>query len=152
MEKNKNYHIDIEICQIFSKIITQIFKDIDEIFYISKDSTNKEIRNKIGSDIFIIHLIGLRKDIIMKDIVDMIGLPNSTATRRIEYLVGLKLVKRVKSKEDHRKINLRLTREGRKLSLKYFEYISSKFKNIFTKFSISERQFLKDIFQTISIQ
>ncbi len=150
MNKITNHPIDIEICSNFSNIITKIFKDIDEITYISNDPSFNEKRYKISSDIFIIHLLSSKKDCIMKDIVNTIGLPNSTASRRVEYLVGLGLIKRVLSKLDHRKVKLRLTKEGRKLSRKYFEYIYNTLNTIFKTFSISERQFLNEILSKIS--
>ena len=78
---------NIEILKLFSEIIAQIINEIDCFQIPSLDNNINEIQLNIGKDILIIHAIGSKMDCSMKDIIMATGLPNSTATRRVGFLV-----------------------------------------------------------------
>ena len=67
---------------------------------------------ELGSNIFIIYRIGRMKECTMSDITNYLNIIASTATRRVDKLVKLKLVERITGESDRRQIKLRLTSTG----------------------------------------
>ena len=60
-------------------------------------------------DLAIIGFIGKRGEVIMREIVEYLDVPYSTATGIIDKLVNKKLLKRVNSSTDRRKVKVCLT-------------------------------------------
>jgi DNA-binding MarR family transcriptional regulator len=108
-----------------------------------------ETQLNIGKDILIIHVIGSKIDCSMKDIIIATGLPNSTATRRVGYLIKNNLVIRKISKKDKRKTILKLTRNGRKSFSLFFDYFTQKFEETLQMINEEEKEILIKIFKTL---
>jgi DNA-binding MarR family transcriptional regulator len=85
----------------------------------------------------------------MKDIIIATGLPNSTATRRVGYLVKNNLVIRKISKKDKRKTILKLTGNGRSSFSSFFDYIIQKFEEPLQIINEKEKEVLVRIFKTL---
>ena len=91
---------------------------------------------KIGSGIFLLNFIGSNKNCNMRNISDFLNVIPSTATRKIDKLVRLGLVKRVLHEEDRRNVFLILTDEGKEISDEFFNMKSinvQKILNLLTK-------------------
>lgn len=152
--KRINYNIDtstlnIKILKLFSEIIAQIINEID-IFQITHlDKDNNETQLKIGKDILVIHAIGSKIDCSMKDIIIATGLPNSTATRRVGYLIENNLILRKISKKDKRKTILKLTKNGRRSFSLFFDYFTQKFEEILQMINKEEKEVLLKIFKSL---
>ena len=140
---------NIEIIKLFSEIISQTINDIDSFQVPYLDEENNETQLNIGKDILIIHVVGYKKDCSMKDIIQATGLPNSTATRRVGYLVKKNLVTRRISKKDKRKTILKLTRNGRKSFSSFFDYITRKFEESLHIIKEKDKELLIKIFKNL---
>ena len=140
---------NIEILKLFSEIISQIIYEIDGFQVPYYDKENKEIPLNIGKDILIIHVVGYKKDCAMKDIIHATGLPNSTATRRVGYLVKKNLVIRKISNKDKRKTILKLTQNGRKSFSSFFDYVTQKFEEPLQKIKEKDKELLIKIFKNL---
>ena len=140
---------NIEILKLFSEIISQTINDIDSFQVPYLDEENNETQLNIGKDILIIHVVGYKKDCSMKDIIQATGLPNSTATRRVGYLVKKNLVIRRISKKDKRKTILKLTRNGRKCFSFFFDFMAQKFEASLQEINEKEKEVLIRIFRTL---
>ena len=141
--------LNIEILKLFSEIISQTINEIDGFQVPYLDNENNETQLNIGKDILIIHVIGSKIECSMKDIIIATGLPNSTATRRVGYLVKNNLVIRKISKKDKRKTILKLTRNGRRSFSFFFDYIIEKFKEPLQIINEKEKEVLIKIFKTL---
>jgi DNA-binding MarR family transcriptional regulator len=142
--------LNIAILKLFSEIITQTINEIDSFQIDHLDKDNNETQLNIGKDILIIHIIGSKMDCSMKDIIIATGLPNSTTTRRVGFLVENDLVLRKKSKKDKRKTILKLTKNGRKSFSLFFDYITQKFEETLQMINEKEKEVLIKIFQSLS--
>ncbi len=140
---------NIEILKLFSEIITQIINEIDSFQITHLDKENNEIQLIIGKDILIIHAIGSKEDCSMKDIIIATELPNSTATRRVGFLIENDLVLRRLSKKDKRKTILKLTKNGRKSFSLFFDYFTKKFEKVFQMINEAEKELLIKIFKNL---
>lgn len=140
---------NIEILKLFSEIIAQTINEIDsfKINYLDKD--NNETQLNIGKDILVIHAIGFKMDCSMKDIITATRLPNSTATRRVGYLVEKDLVLRKTSKKDKRKTILKLTKNGMKSFSLFFDYFTQKFEVTLQLINEEEKKVLVKIFKSL---
>lgn len=141
--------LNMEILKLFSEIISQTINEIDDFQVPYLDNENNETQLNIGKDILIIHIIGSKIDCSMKDIIIATGLPNSTATRRVGYLVKINLVIRKTSKKDRRKTILKLTKNGRSSFSFFFDYIIKKFKESLQVITEEEKEILVKIFKTL---
>lgn len=141
--------LNMEILKLFSEIISQTINEIDDFQVPYLDNENNETQLNIGKDILIIHVIGSKIDCSMKDIIIATGLPNSTATRRVGYLVKINLVIRKTSKKDRRKTILKLTKNGRSSFSFFFDYIIKKFKESLQVITEEEKEILVKIFKTL---
>ena len=140
---------DIEIFKLFSEIISKIINEIDSFQVFLLNEKNELYPITIGRDILIIHVIGSKLDCSMKDIIIATGLPNSTATRRVGYLIENKLVIRKQSRIDKRRAILRLTRSGKKCFSSFFDYISQKFEGILRDRDQAEKERLIKVFKSL---
>ncbi|QEE14593.1 MarR family winged helix-turn-helix transcriptional regulator [Promethearchaeum syntrophicum] len=140
---------NVEILKLFSEIISQTINEIDsfQIIYLNKEK--KETRLTIGKDILIIHVVGYKEECSMKDIIHATGLPNSTATRRVGYLVKKQLLIRRISKKDKRKTIIKLTRNGRKAFSSFFDYISHIFEEPLKIIKEKDKELIIQIFKIL---
>lgn len=141
--------LNIDILKLFSEIIAQTINEIDSFKINYLDKANNETQLNIGKDILVIHAIGSKMDCSMKDIITATRLPNSTATRRVGYLVEKDLVLRKTSKKDKRKTILKLTKNGRKSFSLFFDYFTKKFEKVFQMINEAEKELLIKIFKNL---
>ncbi|MFX1575419.1 MAG: MarR family winged helix-turn-helix transcriptional regulator, partial [Promethearchaeota archaeon] len=80
------------------------------------------MRKKIGKKFSIVQLVGNNKTCNMKDIVENLNLPSSTATRQVDKLVSLDLIKREIPPDNRRMVILSLTDSGQKFYSNYKEH------------------------------
>lgn len=64
-------------------------------------------------EISILSIVEKQPDVILKDIIDILGIPGSTLTNAINRLEKRKLLRRIISERDRRSYGLELTEEGR---------------------------------------
>jgi DNA-binding MarR family transcriptional regulator len=100
---------------------------------------------KIGSGIFILSIINSKKNCNMTDIVESLNLAPSTATRQVDSLVKLGLVKRDVGSTDRRKVILSLTRNGIQVNNRFKRHLIKVIGNVLKKYSESEMR------QTVNI-
>jgi DNA-binding MarR family transcriptional regulator len=81
----------------------------------------------------------------MKDIINYLKVIPSTATRRIDKLVGNGLVKRNLSKDDGRLIKLTLTSEGKELFMNFMQNRLMSFDLIKQEFNEEELHFFFNV-------
>ena len=141
--------MNIEILKLFSEIIAQTINDIDNFQIPQLDINNNEFQLSIGKDILIIHSIGSKSECSMKDIIVATGLPNSTATRRVRFLLENGLVMKKTSKNDRRKTIIKLTKSGRKAFSLFFDYITHKFEKMFQMINDKEKEILIKTFKNL---
>ncbi|MHA2091587.1 MAG: MarR family winged helix-turn-helix transcriptional regulator, partial [Candidatus Kariarchaeaceae archaeon] len=70
---------------------------------------------KIGRKIFIINYVGSKKYCNMKDIIDELNLPPSTATRQVDYLVKNGFIIRDTPNHNRRIVELKLNKMGKEV-------------------------------------
>ena len=140
---------NVEILKLFSEIISQTINEIDSFQITFFDKENKENHLNIGKDILIIHIVGYKEECSMKDIIQATGLPNSTATRRVGYLVEDNLLIRRISKKDKRKTIIKLTRKGRKVYSSFFDYVTQKFEEPLQIIKEKDKEVLIKIFKIL---
>ncbi|MHA1940467.1 MAG: MarR family winged helix-turn-helix transcriptional regulator [Candidatus Hodarchaeales archaeon] len=80
---------------------------------------------KIGRRIFIINHVGNEKKCNLKDVVDYLKLPKSTATRQVDHLVKENLVNREIPDGDRRTVELTLTGKGKKVYTWFQEHLTN---------------------------
>ena len=73
-----------------------------------------EERN-LGRRIFVINHVGNKKKCNLKDVVNTLKLPKSTATRQVDYLVKNDIINRTIPGGDRRTVELQLTSRGEKI-------------------------------------
>ncbi len=98
--------------EIFTSFIEQFTQGIEALEYDGK---------KISTGIFLINYIGKHPQCSMSDIIEFLKLIPSAATRRIDKLVDLGLVKRVSDSKDRRVVKLKLTNKGYDLYQKFVQ-------------------------------
>jgi DNA-binding MarR family transcriptional regulator len=93
---------------------------------------------KIGSGIFILSIINSKKNCNMTDIVESLNLVPSTATRQVDSLVKLKMVRRDVGRTDRRKVILSLTKDGKRVNNRFKRHLIKVMRNSIEKYSESE--------------
>lgn len=96
-------------------------KAIDEIYheivFANQRGDNDIFKNRLSGattiEISILEIIHKKPDVILREIVDILGLPNSTLTNAINRLEKRNFVRRVISQRDRRSFGLELTEEGK---------------------------------------
>lgn len=76
----------------------------------------------LGKDAFIVDYIGTRRDCTQKELIQALYLSKSGASRRVNKLINLKLVTRIKREDDNRWENLQLTEMGTELYNNFREH------------------------------
>lgn len=132
----------LSIINSFSNVLEKLTIHINSLTY---------KKTKIGLDIFIINLIGKKtlskkqNIVIMKNIVEELNIPPSSATRKVNHLVSSGLIKRDTSDNNRREIRLVLTDEGIALFNSFRNLFASNITQILQKFSEEEKKSFKNI-------
>ncbi|QZY55069.1 MarR family winged helix-turn-helix transcriptional regulator [Crassaminicella profunda] len=108
--KNIKEKIDSEDIQILDEIYHSI------LYSLQKKKTklfSEKLKDVTTIEISILEIIEKKPDVILKEIVEILGVPSSTLTNAINRLEKRNYVKRVISKRDRRSYGLELTGEGK---------------------------------------
>lgn len=109
---------------------------------------NLVIKNyKIGSGIFILNFIDSNEGCNMKNIATFLDVIPSTATRKVNKLVNIGLIKRVSYEEDRKRVFLLLTDEGKKVSNEFFKMRSINMQKIILMLTGEEKIIYLDILE-----
>ncbi len=103
------------------EISNEEIKNIDKVWHeliIVMQKTSDELwKNKLDGastiEISILSIVERKSDVILKEIVEILGIPSSTLTSAIDRLEKRDLLRRVISQKDRRSFGLELTEEGR---------------------------------------
>jgi DNA-binding MarR family transcriptional regulator len=93
---------------------------------------------KIGSGIFILSIIDSKKNCNMTNIVESLNLVPSTATRQVDSLVRLGMVRRDVDNTDRRKVILYLTKDGKRINNRFKKHLIKVMRNSLEQYSESE--------------
>lgn len=136
-----------------------IDKEILKAYTIFTMHTNYRVENltlkghKIGTNIFLLHFINSNENCNMKSIVELLNVIPSTATKKIDKLVRLGLVKRELREENRRNVFLVLTDEGEEVLNEFFNIRSINMQKILENLSEEEKiSFLNVIEKIVSIK
>lgn len=111
------------------KISNEELQSIDKVWHeliVSMQKTSDELwKDKLKGastiEISILSIIERKPDAILKEIVEILGIPGSTLTSVIDRLEKRGLLRRVISQRDRRSFGLELTDEGRIAQLEHRE-------------------------------
>ena len=131
---------EVEIFNLFALIMEK---------FMHQGENYPKLKHKIGRGILIIDYIGNNKKCNMKDITKNLNLPPSTATRQVDKLVKINLVKREIPNDDRRSVILTLTDSGNETYIQYQEHLSLFVTKILQDFTDEERLTLVKMLQKI---
>jgi DNA-binding MarR family transcriptional regulator len=117
--------------------------------FVQIEETSPPMRKKIRKEFSIIELVGKNKSCNMKDIIENLGLPSSTATRQVDKLVKLNLIKREIPSENRRTVILSLTDSGQELYLDHQEHQHIVETKLFQSFTDKEKDTLIKLIKKI---
>lgn len=103
------------------KITSDEIKTLDEIYHKlvfanqkkETDIFDDKLKGATTIEVSILEMVDNNPDIILKEIVDKLGVPSSTLTNAINRLEKKNLIKRIISQKDKRSYGLELTDDGR---------------------------------------
>ena len=95
-----------DLIESFTQAILKFSTEIEGFSYLDQ---------KIGADIFIINQVGYKTKCNMKEIITNLNYPPSTATRKVNRLVELGYLRRVRPNNNRRSVELKLTNKGREI-------------------------------------
>ncbi len=105
MNKKVEQTIVEEFDEVFQRFMKEVFKAMHNL-------GNPLYDGLLSQDLAIIKAVNCRPDIILKDILDQLSLPNSTLTSIVNRLEKMEILKRVISKRDRRSYGLELCEKG----------------------------------------
>lgn len=128
-----------------------LFQMIEQLYekFVQIEETSPPMRKKIRKEFSIIELVGKNKSCNMKDIIENLGLPSSTATRQVDKLVKLNLIKREIPAENRRMVILSLTDSGQELYLDHQEHRHIVETKLFQSFTDKEKNTLIKLIKKI---
>jgi len=106
MNKKVEQTIVEEFDEVFQRFMKEVFKAMHNL-------DNPLYDGLMSQDFTIIKAVNCRPDIILKDILDQLSIPNSTLTSIVNRLEKLDVLKRVISKRDRRSYGLELCEKGK---------------------------------------
>ena len=115
--------VDQTIVDDFNKVHQKFMKGV---FKAMHNLGNPLYDGLMSQDLAIIKAVNCRPDIILKDILDQLLIPNSTLTSMVNRLEKMEVLKRVISKRDRRSYGLELCEKG-KLIIKDRQDIEQKY-------------------------
>jgi DNA-binding MarR family transcriptional regulator len=128
---------------ISNKFLSTLLNLSSHIENVSDENT------KIGSGIFILSIINSKKNCNMTDIIENLNLAPNTATRQVDSLVKLGLVRRDVGSTDRRKVFLSLTKDGIRVNNRFKRHLTKVMRNSLEKYSQSEMRQAVDILDKI---
>lgn len=111
----------------------------------------EELKNLTTLDISVVNIAATNPEIIVREIAELLRIPNSTLTSALNRLEQKDIVKRKISCRDRRSFSLELTEKGKKVQQAHCEFEQAYFENILSKLDTTEdRKVLLDLFENIA--
>ena len=129
--------------EIANRFLSELLNLTRHIANVSNEDT------KIGSGIFILSIIESVHNCIMKNIVEVLNLLASTATRQVDILVSKGLIKRSVAKTDRRKVILTLTENGKQVNERFKNHLNKVISSSLKTYSQEELMQAIDVLHTI---
>lgn len=131
--------------------------NINKLFLLAGITTNKFLAQKGKDDdftkvkkhLFLLSLIGSKKDCTIKDIVSFLQIPPSTATSRLNGLVKDGYVIRETSSTNRRFMALSLTERGKKIYHYLNKHLQAHIQQLIHPLSPKEQQIFLGLFDKI---
>lgn len=124
--------------------INDLSKVYHDLIFISQRSTedffSDNLKGITSLEISILELLHKKPDIIIREILEILRVPNSTLTNAINRLERRKLVKRVINERDRRSYGLQLTEVGVDAQNQHILYEKKLFASILEPLEEDERQ------------
>ncbi|AQR96783.1 MarR family winged helix-turn-helix transcriptional regulator [Clostridium saccharoperbutylacetonicum] len=112
----------------------------------------EDLQELSTTEISVIRIISEKEDVIIKDIVDTLGLPKSTLTSIIDRLEKRNFIVRAISDRDRRSYKLELTQKGRKVQDEHMKFEDEVYGTIILALdTFEEREELLKLIRKISI-
>ncbi len=132
------------------KITIDEIKALDEIhhkfIYISQKMEPEIFYDKLRGvttiEVSILEMVEKKPNIILKEIIEMLGVPSSTLTNAINRLEKKNLIRRVISQRDRRSFGLELTEEGKLAQKEHKDGEKVLYQKLLSPLSNEERMFL----------
>ncbi|MHA2168509.1 MAG: MarR family winged helix-turn-helix transcriptional regulator [Candidatus Kariarchaeaceae archaeon] len=130
-----------EMANIFLKTLEQLSNHVDDIAYQGK---------KIGRKIFIINFIGSKEECNMKDIIEGLNLPPSTATRQVDYFVKHGFIIRNTPSHNRRIVELKLNKLGKEVYQWFNQHLVKVITTTLQNFSETELSIANKVLREIA--
>ncbi|MBD3408307.1 MAG: MarR family transcriptional regulator [Candidatus Lokiarchaeota archaeon] len=146
----KNTHSEITLTEqndgilnLFTRVVLNLTRIIETFEFDG---------NKLGNTVFLIDYLHHNQNCSMTDISQEIILTPSTVTRQIDKLVDWKLASRKVSKEDRRKVVVKLTRKGEQAYKKFYDLRMGNISKILENMTKKEVRILEKLLEQIVSQ
>ena len=118
-------NIQKDLIETFAQVMIQFTTEIENFSYSN---------HKLGSDVFILYHLGYKLKCNMKEIIEILSYPPSTATRKVNKLVDLGYIKRFRPQNNRRSVELKLTNKGREVFAQFHKKRFDPLLKIFKEF------------------
>ena len=143
----------IEMNDIHIDDINALDEIYHELIFVNQKKDSKIFCNKLKGvttiEISILELIDKNPNIILREIIEILDIPNSTLTNAINRLEKRDLVRRIISNKDKRSFGLELTKEGQLAQKEHKEGEKELWKIILNSLTKEERKTFLNCFSKI---
>ena len=116
----------------------------------SKSSVPDELKGLSAIDISVVNIVSSNPDIIIREIAEILNVPNSTLTSSLNRLEKKGIANRIISKRDKRSFGIELTDKGARVQQIHLEFERAYFERILAKLDTHEKQtLLLDLLQEV---
>lgn len=117
----------------------------------SEVSYPKELKDLSTLDISVVNIAASNPDVIVREIAELLKIPNSTLTSSINRLEQKGIAKRKISSRDRRSFSLELTEEGERVQQVHCEFEQAYFESVLSKLNTQEdRKMMLDLLEKIA--
>lgn len=132
-------------------------KRFDELYhlFVKKSITLKsnvpdELRKLSFMDISVVNIVSSNPDIIIRELAEILNVPNSTLTSSLNRLEKKGLANRIINNRDRRSFGIELTDKGRKIQQIHLKFEQAYFESILAKLDThGERVLLLDLLKKV---
>lgn len=135
----------MEVSTIKSPVKHEHIKCFDKLYHqflkLNLEAAEKypeEIKQFASLDIAVINIIDTNPDIIVREIADILKIPNSTLTSVINRLEDKEIANRYISKRDRRSYGVKLTEKGQKVQKAHLDFEKAYFEDILNRLETNE--------------
>ncbi len=132
-------------------------KRFDELYHLFlrknialKSDVPDELRNLSLIDISVVNIVSANPDIIIREIAQILNIPNSTLTSSLNRLEKKGILNRIINNRDRRSFGIELTDEGKKIQQIHLKFEQAYFESILAKLDThDERVLLLDLLKKV---